>query len=151
MDTFPTPVDPSTRPVIRRPVPVPDPDSRPYWDALREHRLVIQQCTKCGLQRFPPIGVCHRCHSWEFRWTEVDHGILNSWTIVTHGVIEALREQAPYIVGLVDVGQDNDEPVFLPANIVGIAPDELQAGSALAVGFQDIEGGYTIPVFSPVA
>lgn len=134
--------------VIRRPLPVPDPDSRPYWDALREHRLIIQQCADCGLQRFPPLGVCHRCHSWSFRWVDVDRGVLNSWTIVTHGVIDALRQQVPYVVGLVDVGQDNDEPVFIPANIVRIAPSDLEAEMPLIVGFQDIEGGYTIPVFS---
>jgi uncharacterized OB-fold protein len=148
MDSSSPIVDQEAHSAIRRPVPVPDPDSQPYWDALREHRLVIQQCCECSLQRFPPIGACHRCHSWSFRWLEVDRGVLNSWTTVTHGVIDALREQTPYVVGLIDVGLDNDEPVFLPANVVGVRPEDLSGDMALVVRFQDIEGGYTIPVFA---
>jgi uncharacterized OB-fold protein len=148
MNTTSTAVDAATKGTIRRPRPVPDPDTQPYWDALREHRLTIQQCTACGLQRFPPVGTCHRCHSWDFAWIEVDRGILNSWTVVTHGVIESLREQAPYVVGLIDVGRDNDEPVFLPANVVGVEPVDLKGDMPLTVGFQDIAGDYTIPVFT---
>ena len=31
-----------------RPLPAPDELTRPYWEAAREHRLVVQRCAGCG-------------------------------------------------------------------------------------------------------
>ena len=34
--------------IYDKPVPEPTADSQPYWDGLRDHRLVIQSCANCG-------------------------------------------------------------------------------------------------------
>jgi uncharacterized OB-fold protein len=41
--------------------PVPDEDSRPYWDALVEHRILLQTCQTCGRVRCPPLPACGSC------------------------------------------------------------------------------------------
>ena len=41
--------------------PVVDEDSRPYWEGLRAHRIVVQRCPACGQTRFPPMPSCPSC------------------------------------------------------------------------------------------
>jgi uncharacterized OB-fold protein len=136
-----------TAAVIKRPVPVPDPDSAPFWEACREHRLTVQQCDACGQRRFPPVGICHRCRSWDFSWVEVTEGTVHSWVVCHHGVIESLRQETPYVVAVVDLGSG----IHLPTNLVDIDPSEIRPDMRVSVRFQEIEGGFTIPVFAPVA
>jgi uncharacterized OB-fold protein len=135
----------STGKSIKRPMPVVDADSAPYWEAAKEHRLLIQQCDACGTVRFPPVGICHNCRSFEYTWTPVTEVTLYSWVVIDRPVIESLQSQAPYIAALVDLGDD----IHMPTNIMGIEPSRLEAGMALTVDFQDIEGGFSIPVFRP--
>ena len=44
-----------------RPLPVPDLESAPYWEACRRHELRFQRCGDCGTFRFPPNPICHAC------------------------------------------------------------------------------------------
>jgi hypothetical protein len=126
-----------------RPLPVPDADSQPFWDALRDNHLLIQRCSSCSLLRFPPSALCHHCRSWDAEWVEVTGGTVQSWVVVEYGVIKSLREQAPYVVALIDLG----DGAQMPSNIYGVPPDELYLGMPVSVRFQEIGGGFTIPVF----
>ena len=36
-----------------KPIPTPSEDSRPYWEATRNHELKLQQCGACSAFRFP--------------------------------------------------------------------------------------------------
>jgi uncharacterized OB-fold protein len=53
-----------------RPLPVPDGDTKPYWDAAREHRLIIQRCQNCQQAIFYPRSVCPHCMSDHIAWIE---------------------------------------------------------------------------------
>jgi hypothetical protein len=136
-----------TTQVLKRPIPVPDADSAPFWDACREHRLTVQQCSSCAKKRYPPVGICHQCRSWDFEWTELTEGTVHSWVVCNHGVIESLREEAPYIVAIVDLG----DGVHIVTNLVEIEPEDVVADMPVSVRFQQIEGGFTLPVFAPAA
>ena len=37
-------------------LPQPDPETQPFWDAAREHRLTIQRCAQCRTFRWPPTA-----------------------------------------------------------------------------------------------
>jgi hypothetical protein len=125
-------------------VPVPDADSAPYWAALREHHLTAQRCLDCGLFRFPPQPLCHRCGSWGYEWEELaGTGAVHSWVTVHHAVTGALKQQVPYIVALIDL----DEGIRIPSNVVEIPPDQMREALRVQVDFRDIAGGYTLPVF----
>ena len=39
-------------PVKPKPVPVVNPWAKPFWDAAREEKLVIQHCQDCGGEYF---------------------------------------------------------------------------------------------------
>ena len=53
------------------PAPEPTIDSKPYWDGLKERRLLLQQCGNCGLVRHYPRPMLRRLHSLEVRWIEI--------------------------------------------------------------------------------
>ncbi|MYE58053.1 MAG: hypothetical protein F4X35_00470, partial [Alphaproteobacteria bacterium] len=68
-----------------RPAPEPTIDSKPYWDGLKERRLLLQQCGDCGLIRHYPRPMCGACHSLEVCWIESSRqGRLYAWTEVHH-------------------------------------------------------------------
>lgn len=77
---------------------------RPFFEAAREHRLVLQQCETCGNIQFPPEVLCIRCQGGQVSWSEVNpRGILTTFTRVWHSVHPALTESVPYLVGVVEV------------------------------------------------
>src|SRR5690349_23737047 len=45
------------------------PRTKPFWDAAREHRLVLLQCASCGEFRHPPRPICPYCASFDGQWT----------------------------------------------------------------------------------
>jgi uncharacterized OB-fold protein len=135
------------REIISRPIPVPDADSEPFWEACREQRLIVQRCTSCGHRRFPPIGLCHRCRSWEFEWVEESRGTVYSWVVIHHSPVESLRQELPYVVAVIDLG----DGVRMPTQLVNIEPDAVEAGMAVEVTWQEIDGGLSLPFFSPSA
>ena len=87
-----------------RPAPEPTIDSRPYWDGLKERRLLIQQCGDCGTLRHYPRPMCAACHSLEVRWIEASRqGRLYSWTEVHHPFVPGFRDEIPYVMATVEL------------------------------------------------
>jgi len=130
----------------KRPVPVPDSDSAPFWEGCREHKLLIQKCSDCGTLRFPARRHCAECGSDASEWTEVSGtGKVFSWIVVNHPVPrEVFGAEVPYVVALIEL----DEGVRMPSNIVGIAPHEVEAYMPVEVVFNDFNGTI-LPQFRP--
>ncbi len=88
------------------PIPVPEPDglSAPYWNGLREERLLVQRCRACAQWQFGPEWLCHRCHAFDPDWVEVaPRGIVYSWERVWHPVHPVLKPRGPYLVVVVEL------------------------------------------------
>ena len=45
------------------PLPKPTPETQPFWDAAKQHRLVIQTCDDCHTPYFYPRPLCPGCGS----------------------------------------------------------------------------------------
>ncbi|MDF3075020.1 MAG: hypothetical protein K0S54_2687 [Alphaproteobacteria bacterium] len=128
-----------------RPRPEPDPDSRPYWDACRQHRLLLQHCADCDAPRFPPGPVCSNCGSARHLWKEASgKGRVFSWIVVRHPVpAEVFASEVPYVVALVEL----DEGVRLPSNIIDCAPEDVSANVPVQVTFDDVAPDLTLVKF----
>lgn len=88
------------------PVPVPQADGldAPYWEGLRNERLLVQRCAQCRGWQWGPEWVCHRCRSFDLRWEPVEgKGRLHSWTRVWHPVHPALQQHGPYLLAVVEL------------------------------------------------
>lgn len=86
------------------PGPTPDRDSQPYWDALRERRLLVQVCTACSRRRFPPTPSCPYCADPGIRWEEAaGTGTVYSHITVHRTFDEAFVNEVPYDIATVDL------------------------------------------------
>ena len=129
-----------------KPVPEPSRESRPYWDALREGRLVIQQCAACGKLRHYPRPVCDACYSMESTWCQVSgRGALHSWTVAHHPFHPGFTSELPYVLATVDL----DEGVRVIAQLRGVAPAALTIGLRVALTLEHATAELTLPVFAP--
>ena len=82
--------------------PAADVDSAPWWDALREHRVVLQRCEVCSKRRFPRVPSCPWCGTPGGVDDEVDaRGRVYSW-IVVHRALTGTHE-VPYTVAVVEL------------------------------------------------
>ena len=130
-----------------RTVPEADPDSRPFWEGCRAHRLLLQRCADCGAWRFPPGRWCARCRSPRAEWRPASgRGRVYSWIVVTHPVPrEVYDREVPYVVALVEL----EEGVRMPTNIVGLDPHAVVADMPVQVVFDDVTAEVTLPKFRP--
>lgn len=130
-----------------KPLPVPDPDSAPFWDGCREGRLLLQRCSSCQAWRFPPERFCPHCQSDESAWLEASgRGTVYSWIVVHHPVPRDLYDsEVPYVVALIDL----EEGPRIASNVVGCEPDAVEAGMAVTVGFDAVTEDVTLPRFRP--
>ncbi len=130
-----------------KPLPEPDEDSAPYWQGCRDHELILQYCTSCNASQFPPGPACQKCGDGSLEWRRhTGRGNLYSWIVVEHPVPrEVYGDDVPYVVALVDL---EDGP-RMASNLVDCATEDISAGMALEVTFDDVTEEITLPKFRP--
>ncbi len=141
---------------------IPDIDSeyKGYFDAAKEHRLVVKKCTveECGLLRGEPGPGCPWCASLDWEWYEVSgKGTIYSYQIITHAIMPAFRDWVPYTVVLVELDEQSGDPnpengLRITANLLNgdmqpEAPENVGIGKRVEVVFQDTEDGLSLPQF----
>lgn len=128
-------------------MPRPSPESLPYWQAAREHRLVIQHCGACGQFWFPPSQSCPHCLASNFTWTPAS-GRGKVFSFVTYHRVyhPAFAKEVPYVVALVEL----DEGPRLLTNIVGVPPEQVVCDMPVQVTFEDYDEGAAVPKFMPL-
>ena len=134
--------------VHAKPVPELTRDSRPYWDALREGRLVVQQCAACGKLRHYPRPVCDACYSMDVTWRPLSgRGTVHSWTVAHHPFHPGFKSELPYVLVTVDL----DEGVRMLAQLRGVESDALTVGLAVTMVTDRVTDQLTLPVFVAAA
>lgn len=130
-----------------KPIPVPDPDSAPFWAGCREQRLMIQHCDDCSRHQFPPSNICAHCGSGHLSWKQASGaGKVFSWIVVRHPVPKPVYiDDVPYVVALVELA----EGVRMPSNVVGCAPEDVVADMPLKVAFRQVTEEVVLPLFEP--
>jgi uncharacterized OB-fold protein len=132
-----------------------DPETKPFWDATREGRLVVQQCSHCGHLRFPPHPGCPQCHGAGSTW-QVVSGRATLWSfVVVHGpTLPAFQDHMPFPVAVVTL--DEGPHLRMVGNLVA-APQaaidsvdqaRLEIGMPLSVTFLAVED-VALPAWMP--
>lgn len=131
------------------PTPLDDDDTREFWDACREHRLVVQRCRECAHFRFAPAPVCFNCRSFDYEWVESEGlGEVYSWTVTYRAVHPATVDAVPYntvVVRLLDCGG-----AMITSNLLDVDNDAIEAGMRVQVQWDDISPDLSLPRFRPV-
>lgn len=119
------------------PIPVAEPDglSAPFWNGLRENRLLVQRCQHCETWQFGPEWLCHQCHQFDPSWQEVEpRGRIYSWERVWHASHDALIGHPPYLAVLVELPHAGN--VRLVGNLIGDPMQSVVIGSEVEGVFE---------------
>jgi uncharacterized protein len=121
------------------PVPEPNPETQPYWDAAAEGKLLVRRCTTCSRAHHYPRALCPFCFSDKTEW-QITSG---SGTIYSFSVMQ--RAAVPYSIAYVTL----DEGPTMMTNIVDCDFDAIRIGMKVKVVFKPTEGGPPLPMFTP--
>ncbi len=88
-------------------IPVANELTKPFWDAINEKRLTVQNCTSCNTMQYPPRPECQDCGSDKFEWKEVSgKGHILSYFITYDGRYQRRIPDQPYNVAIVSLDED---------------------------------------------
>jgi uncharacterized protein len=131
----------------RRPRPNSTPFTEPFWEALREGRLVVQRCSACGVWRWPPQVACPTCLSEEYEWTATaGRGRLYSYSVVRRPVDPA-RFDVPYVLAVVEL----DEGPRMLTNIIDCPFDQLRVELPVELRVVAFDDTLNLYPFAPLA
>jgi uncharacterized OB-fold protein len=117
---------------MQRPLPVPTPETLPFWEGLAAGQLRYQACASCGTVQLLPRGVCAACHADTLEWRRsTGRGRILSHTTVHRAPTPAFRDAVPYVILLVDM----DEGFRLMVNLSGGEQPGLEIGAPVDIGF----------------
>jgi len=125
-------------------VPVPTPETAPFWAGTLAGELRIQRCNACGRYYFYPRPFCRYCASRDVEWRTVSgRGRLLSY-IINHRPLPPAAPDRPQIIALVEL----EEGPRLLTNLVGVSPDpeRLRLDAPVQVEFEP-RRDQAIPVF----
>ena len=128
------------------PAPAVNPETREFWDATAQDRLLLRRCRDCGAVIWYPRAICPECSSLQTEWFEAaGRGRIYSYT-VNHRGEGAYQGVPPFVLAYVEL----DEGPRVMTNIVGAEPGELAVGLPVEVVFHDTGDGAALPRFQPM-
>lgn len=124
-----------------------EPEAKPFWANLTEHKLTAQRCNACEKYfTYPPQGSCPHCLSSNYEWVPLSgKGKVYSFVTYCRAWHPSYEDKVPYNVSLVDL----DEGPRLISNVIGCPVDQVKIGMPVEVVYEDNEG-YTLPKFRPM-
>ncbi len=127
-------------------LPVIYPEELPYWEALKQHKLVLQRCKLCSKAWFPIGPACPHCFSLEFEWANMSgRGVLHNFVIYHKAWAPWLEKRVPYAVIQVEL----DEGPRLTTNLLDCAVSDIKIGTRVEAAFEDITDEITLLQFRP--
>jgi len=129
-----------------RPLPLPTPETRHFWDGTRNGELRLQRCTACRESYFPPRPFCPACGS---RAVEV-YKASGKATLYSYIINHRPRPDfgtEPHSIAVVTLA----EGPRLMTNIVGCpqTPEALVLDMPLEVTFEKASEDISLPKFKP--
>ena len=131
-----------------KPIPVPQGESDFYWEKAKAHELWLRHCDDCNKAYFYPRDICPLCFSRNTSWIQASgKGTLHTFAIVHRAPTPAFRDDAPFVVAMVDL----EEGPRMPTNLVEVEPDPavIKVGMPVEVVFEDITDEIALPKFKP--
>jgi uncharacterized OB-fold protein len=128
-----------TTPERKIPAPETNPETKPFWEAAAQGRLLVKKCVTCGQAHFYPRAICPFCGSDKTEWvTASGRGTVYSYSVMR-------RVPVPYALAYVTL----EEGVSMMTNIVDCDLDAIRIGQPVTVAFKPTEGGPPVPMFRP--
>jgi uncharacterized OB-fold protein len=121
------------------PAPPVSPETKPFWDAAAQGKLLLKRCEACGERHYYPRAMCPFCGSDRTAWVEAS----GRGTIYSYSVFR--RAPVPYAIAYVTL----EEGPTMMTNIVDGDLDAIRIGQRVRVRFTPTDGGPPVPMFAP--
>lgn len=133
----------------KKPLPAADELSQLFWEAAKQHKLVVQRCQDCGYFNHPPRPACDACQSQQLQFEPISGwGTIYSFTVMHQPNIAGFEDQIPYVNILVEL---EEQPLlFMVSNLPGTERNKVHIGGRVEVYFEDVNDEITLPQFRPV-
>ncbi|MCU1357647.1 MAG: DNA-binding protein [Acidimicrobiales bacterium] len=120
--------------------------SRPFWDATREQRFLVQWCIDCEQPIFYPREVCPSCLGTDLEWRpSAGTGTVYAVSVQHRPAFPTMADRVPYAVALIDL----DDGIRLMSNVVECDPETVAPGLAVTVRWELLSDGRHLPQFRP--
>ena len=136
----------SDSPRPRRFEPPESPLTRPFWEATRERRLVLQWCRACERVVHYPREICPTCMGDALEWRPATgRGEVYAFSVMHRAGSPFLADRVPYVVALVSL----EEGARFMSNVVGCEPSDVHVGQSVQVTWEELSDGRALPLFEP--
>ena len=130
-----------------RPVPEPTPVSRPFWEALAQHRILVQYSPSLQRHVFYPRILAPGSLADDLEWREIDGaGTLYTFTVARRPTGPPWAQLVPQLLAVVQW----DAGPRISTELVGVAPGDIRIGMRVRPVFYDLpETGITLLKYRP--
>jgi hypothetical protein len=130
----------------QKPVPVIDELTRPFWEAARERRLVVQQCGACGYYNHPPRSFCDSCLSQQLAYAPVSgRGKIYTFTVMHQRDVAGFEEESPFVNIVVEL--EEQQRLLMVSTLEQEASEPVRIAAPVEVFFENRGGNLVVPQF----
>ncbi len=114
-------------------------DDKEYWDGLKQNKLLVRQCNKCGKITRADRKFCPDCLSDDYKLNEVEpKGTIYSFVVFHKPFHKSFEDKVPYVVATIDL----DCGVRILANIINCEPTDVKCAMRVS-GIYEPQENYT--------
>jgi uncharacterized OB-fold protein len=129
---------------MRKPTPLADAESAPYWESAERGIFVGRRCAVCSTLATPSALMCRHCGSRKFTWTNLSGtGTISTFCVMHSAFVPGFA--LPYVVAVIELS--DQAGLFTTANIVECAVTDVKIGQQVEVTFETRGEGVTLPQF----
>ena len=121
--------------------------TRPFWEAIGRHELMLPKCLTCGVLHRFPMTTCPLCSSPDLELVKCSgRGKVYSY-VVRYDAAMGFQMGAPNVIAVIEL----EEGPNILSEIAGV---DVEAGSIrvdmpVAITYEDISNGITLFKFRP--
>jgi uncharacterized OB-fold protein len=135
-------------PAVERPLPLPDEETRFFWDAAHEHRLEMLYCPDCARFVHYPKPVCPGCLSSKLTPRQLSgRGTVYTWTVAEQAFHPFWADRLPYVLVVVDLAEQPG--LRFLSELVDCPEEEIGIGLPVEVVWEDVTSEISLPLFRP--
>ena len=113
----------------------------PYFQALQNNMLVVQQCEKCGHWQWPAREFCFYCHCTRLGWREIkQNGFIYTYTVVYRAFHPWFKNCLPYGIVIVEL----EKGIRMLGNYFGSDVESLECGMPMKAAFEKVHDEITV-------
>lgn len=118
--------------------------AKPYYEAMQQHKVLIQQCQSCKTNLPPAQVVCDECGSNTLDWLEAKgSGVIYSYVVFHRSFHPYYDDKVPYTVALVEL----DEGPRVMGHIEAASGQQYKVGTSVIASFKTIDKEHELLYF----